>query len=67
VVESRRRGAVGQGSGGLNDHEICDQLLPLYNEDEDRPDGRRHFRNAIGASDGVVIVTPEYITAFPAC
>jgi chromate reductase len=43
--------------------EICDLRLPLYNEDEDgprAPDGVRLFRNTIGVSDGVVIVTPEY-------
>ena len=48
--------------------EICDLHLPLYNEDEDRaggPEQIRLFRNAIGASDGVVIVTPEYNHGVP--
>jgi chromate reductase len=48
--------------------EICDPQLPLYNEDEDRsdaPDNVRLFRNAIGVSDGVVIVTPEYNHGIP--
>jgi chromate reductase len=49
--------------------EICDLQLPLYNEDEDRaddaPDSVRLFRNAIGVSDGVVIVTPEYNHGIP--
>lgn len=50
------------------DLEICDLQLPLYNEDEDRADGPeqvRLFRKAIGASDGVVIVTPEYNHGIP--
>jgi chromate reductase, NAD(P)H dehydrogenase (quinone) len=48
--------------------EICDLQLPLYNEDEDRadaPDEVRLFRNAIGGSDAVVIVTPEYNHGIP--
>lgn len=48
--------------------EICDLQLPLYNEDEDRadrPEQVRLFRKAIGASDGVVIVTPEYNHGIP--
>jgi chromate reductase len=48
--------------------EICDLRLPLYNQDEDGPDGPhdvRLFRNAIGVSDGVVIVTPEYNHGIP--
>jgi chromate reductase len=48
--------------------EICDLQLPLYNEDNDGPDGPedvRGLRNAIGASDGVVIVTPEYNHGIP--
>ena len=48
--------------------EICDLQLPLYDEDEDgadTPDNVRRFRNAIAASDGVVIVTPEYNHGIP--
>ena len=48
--------------------EICDLQLPLYNEDKDgadTPDDVRRFRNAIAASDGVVIVTPEYNHGIP--
>jgi chromate reductase len=47
---------------------ICDLQLPLYNEDEDGADAPHDvqlFRNAIGASDGVVIVTPEYNHGIP--
>ncbi|WP_426418915.1 NADPH-dependent FMN reductase [Bradyrhizobium genosp. A] len=50
------------------DLETCDLQLPLYNEDEDRADGPEPvqlFRNAIDASDGVVIVTPEYNHGIP--
>jgi chromate reductase len=48
--------------------EICDLQLPLYNEDEDgacAPEDLLSFRSAIGASDGVVIVTPEYNHGIP--
>lgn len=53
------------GSAAL---EICDLRLPLYNEDEDgpsAPDDVRAFRHAIAATDGVVIVTPEYNHGIP--
>jgi chromate reductase len=46
----------------------CDLQLPLYNEDEDgaaAPQQVRAFREAIRASDGVVIVTPEYNHGIP--
>jgi chromate reductase len=42
--------------------------LPLYNEDEDgasASDDVRSFRSSIAASDGVVIVTPEYNHGIP--
>ncbi len=42
--------------------------LPLYTEDEDgdaTPDEVRRFRANIAASDGVVIVTPEYNHSIP--
>ncbi|MDB5617832.1 NAD(P)H-dependent oxidoreductase [Tardiphaga sp.] len=48
--------------------ETCDLRLPLYNEDEDgpaAPEEVRTFREAIWASDGVVIVTPEYNHGIP--
>jgi chromate reductase, NAD(P)H dehydrogenase (quinone) len=48
--------------------EICDPQLPLYNEDDDRPDAPgqvARFREAIVTSDGVVIVTPEYNHGLP--
>ncbi|WP_035721629.1 NAD(P)H-dependent oxidoreductase [Bradyrhizobium sp. ARR65] len=48
--------------------EICDLRLPLYNEDEDgaaSPHDVRLFRDTIGASDGVVIATPEYNHGIP--
>lgn len=47
---------------------ICDLQLPLYNEDDDgpaAPQTGRAFREAIAASDGVVIVTPEYNHGIP--
>ena len=48
--------------------EICDPLLPLYNEDDDRPDAPgqvARFREAITDCDGIVIVTPEYNHGLP--
>ncbi|WP_024509416.1 NAD(P)H-dependent oxidoreductase [Bradyrhizobium sp. ARR65] len=48
--------------------EILDLRLPLYSEDDDgaaTPEAVRDFRQAIGASDGVVIVTPEYNHGIP--
>jgi chromate reductase len=48
--------------------EIRDLRLPLYSEDDDgtaTPEDVRDFRQAIGASDGVVIVTPEYNHGIP--
>jgi chromate reductase len=49
--------------------EICDPQLPLYNEDHDRwsnaPDQVPRFRDMIGTSDGIVIVTPEYNHGLP--
>lgn len=48
--------------------EVYDPQLPLYNEDDDRPGAPgqvARFREAIGDSDGVVIVTPEYNHGLP--
>ena len=48
--------------------DILDPMLPLYNEDQDRPDGPeevRSFREAIESSDGLVIATPEYNHGIP--
>jgi chromate reductase len=48
--------------------DILNLLLPLYNEDEDgaaAPAQVNQFRQAIGSSDGVVIVTPEYNHGIP--
>jgi chromate reductase len=48
--------------------EICDLKLPLYNEDDDRPDAPAEvqgLRDAIAESQGVVIVTPEYNHGIP--
>jgi chromate reductase len=48
--------------------EVLDLRLPLYSEDDDgtaTPEDVRDFRQAIGASDGVVIVTPEYNHGIP--
>jgi chromate reductase len=48
--------------------EILDLRLPLYNEDEDGAAASiqvNAFREAIGSSDGVVIVTPEYNHGIP--
>jgi chromate reductase len=48
--------------------EIRDLRLPLYSEDDDgsaTPQEVHDFRRAIGASDGVVIVTPEYNHGIP--
>ena len=47
---------------------VRDLGLPLYNEDEDgdsASDDVRSFRSSIAASDGVVIVTPEYNHGIP--
>jgi NADPH-dependent FMN reductase len=43
--------------------DILDLQLPLYNEDDDHPDGPvdvQRFRDAIADCDGVMIATPEY-------
>ncbi|MDJ0390230.1 NAD(P)H-dependent oxidoreductase [Roseomonas sp. E05] len=43
--------------------EIRDLQLPLYNQDEDGPNGPEAvhaFRRAIAEADGLVIATPEY-------
>jgi chromate reductase, NAD(P)H dehydrogenase (quinone) len=48
--------------------DICDMQLPLYNEDDDGPAAQEAvhaFRHSIAASDGVVIVTPEYNHGIP--
>src|SRR5260370_24625455 len=48
--------------------EIFDVQRPLYSDDDDgaaATDDVRGFREAIGASDGVVIVTPEYNHGIP--
>src|SRR6202007_1412354 len=48
--------------------DILDLLLPIYNEDEDgaaAPAQVGQFREAIGSSDGLVIVTPEYNHGIP--
>lgn len=48
--------------------DILDLLLPLYNEDEDgaaAPAQASQFREAIGSSDGLLIVTPEYNHGIP--
>jgi chromate reductase len=48
--------------------DILDLQLPLYNEDNDHPDGPadvRRFRDAIQECDGVVIATPEYNHGIP--
>ena len=41
--------------------------LPLYNQelDSDPPEQYRRFREAIGAADGVLFVTPEYNRGVP--
>jgi chromate reductase len=47
---------------------VRDLELPLYNEDADgasASDEVRSFRSSIAASDGVVIVTPEYNHGIP--
>src|SRR5258707_2092957 len=47
---------------------IRNLALPLYNEDEDgasASDEVRSFRSSIAASDGVIIVTPEYNHGIP--
>ena len=43
--------------------------MPLYNEDDDgehAPEWVRALRSAIETSDGVIVVSPETITACPA-
>jgi chromate reductase len=47
---------------------IRDLQIPLYNEDEDgaaTPEPVRALREAIAASDGLVIATPEYNHGIP--
>jgi chromate reductase len=47
---------------------LRDPALPLYNEDQDgdaSPDDVRSFRASIAASDGLIIVTPEYNHGIP--
>ena len=71
----RKQSFSGAALLGLRDNlpdkvslEILDLLLPLYNEDEDgaaTPTQVGAFREAIGSSDGVVIVTPEYNHGIP--
>lgn len=48
--------------------DIREPRLPLYNQDEDgpaTPETVRAFREAIAASDGIVISTPEYNHGIP--
>jgi chromate reductase len=48
--------------------DILDPQLPLYNEDQDRPDGPEEIhrcRQAIENSDGLIIATPEYNHGIP--
>jgi chromate reductase, NAD(P)H dehydrogenase (quinone) len=48
--------------------DILDLQLPLYNEDDDHPDGPvdvQRFRDAIADCDGVMIATPEYNHGIP--
>jgi chromate reductase len=48
--------------------DVRDLRFPLYSEDDDgtaTPEDVRDFRQAIGACDGVVIVTPEYNHGIP--
>jgi chromate reductase len=48
--------------------DILDLRLPLYNEDEDgaaAPAEIENLRKAIGSSDGIVIVAPEYNHGIP--
>ena len=48
--------------------DILDLRLPLYNEDGDgaaAPAEIENLRKAIGSSDGIVIVTPEYNHGIP--
>src|ERR1700757_4854330 len=48
--------------------DILDLQLPLYNEDNDHPDGPadvQRFRAVIADCDGVVIATPEYNHGIP--
>lgn len=76
LVGSLRKASYSRAAlSGLRDRlpvaarlEISDLRLPLYDEDEDQfggPHDVRRFRNAIGRSDGVVIVTPEYNHGIP--
>ncbi|MDQ0391596.1 NADPH-dependent FMN reductase [Labrys monachus] len=56
--------ALGAGA----DLVIRDLQVPLYNEDEDGPataEPVRQLREAIAASDGLVIATPEYNHGIP--
>jgi len=54
--------------GGDAELVIRDMQVPLYNEDEDgaaTPEPVRALRQAIAASDGLVIATPEYNHGIP--
>jgi chromate reductase, NAD(P)H dehydrogenase (quinone) len=58
--------AAALGAGAKLD--IWEPRLPLYNEDDDgpaAPEPVRAFRQAIAASDGIVISTPEYNHGMP--
>lgn len=76
MVGSLRKASYSSATlSSLRDHvaamaalEILNLRLPLYSEDDDgaaTPEDVRDFRQAIGASDGVVIVTPEYNHGIP--
>ncbi|MCF1504128.1 NAD(P)H-dependent oxidoreductase [Afifella sp. H1R] len=64
--------AVLQGLAADNDGTVELQIghvdLPLYNADldgDDAPEAVREFRQAVAASDGLVIATPEYNHGIP--
>lgn len=47
---------------------VRDPALPLYNQDQDgdaAPEDVRRFRASISASDGLIVVTPEYNHGIP--
>jgi chromate reductase len=64
AVLSGLRAAIGSNAT----LDILELNLPLYNQDEDKsagPDAVQAFRQAIAASDGLVISTPEYNHGIP--
>lgn len=68
-INRRLWGALAEVIGDRAElHELRIDELPVYNRDLDErfPDSALRFKAALGAIDGLVIVTPEYNRAIPA-